>query len=143
MEESTLKMDDWSSGVKRRVSMAESRRWKSSASFFPDIPQFPPCVDIYIYIYKLRISGMICRTFQSALSPRSLKNGHYAASYLVEVIVGFSFLQIETLLLLRRKTCQHLIEDVIVPLIFGLKQTETICLSRCKHRKPQEATTST
>lgn len=45
--------------------------------------------------------------------------------YLVEVIVGFSILQVESLFLLRRKTCQHLVEDVIVPLIFGLKQTST------------------
>lgn len=86
---------------------------------------------------------MICGTFPSALSPGLLKkNRHYAASYLIEVIVGFSFLQIETLLLLRRKTCQHLIEDVIVPLIFGLKQTETMYLSRYKQKKTQEATTS-
>lgn len=46
------------------------------------------------------------------------------AAHLVEVIVGLSFLQIERLPLLRGKTCQHLVEDVIVPLILGLtKQT--------------------
>lgn len=44
MEDRTLKMDDWSSAVKWRISMAESRRRKSSASFFPFIPQSPPCV---------------------------------------------------------------------------------------------------
>lgn len=46
------------------------------------------------------------------------------AAHLVEVIVGLSFLQIERLPLLRGKTRQHLVEDVIVPLILGLtKQT--------------------
>lgn len=35
-------MTDWSSGVKRRFSMAVSRRRKSSVSFFPGIPQSPP-----------------------------------------------------------------------------------------------------
>lgn len=35
-------MADWSSGVKRRFSMAASRCRKSSVSFFPGIPQSPP-----------------------------------------------------------------------------------------------------
>lgn len=45
-------------------------------------------------------------------------------AHLIEVIVGLSFLQIERLPLLRGKTCQHLVEDVVVPLVLGLtKQT--------------------
>ncbi len=46
--------------------------------------------------------------------------------YLVEVIVGLSLLKIESLPLLRGETCQHLVEDVIVPLIFGLKDKHKI-----------------
>lgn len=53
--------------------------------------------------------------------------------HLIEIVVGFRFLQIEGLSLLRRKTCQHLIENVIVPLIFGLKQTH-VCPCEFKFR---------
>lgn len=54
-------------------------------------------------------------------SPESTKDcASLCLSNLVEVIVGLSLLQIESLPLLRGNTCQHLIEDVIVPLIFGL-----------------------
>lgn len=46
--------------------------------------------------------------------------------YLVQIIVGLSVLQIERLLLLRGKACQHLIEDVIISLTVGLMEKHVL-----------------
>lgn len=46
-----------------------------------------------------------------------------ACSHLVEIVVGLSILQIKRALLVRRKARQHLVEDVVVSLWFGLTTT--------------------
>lgn len=40
----------------------------------------------------------------------------FESEHLIEIVVSLSFLQVQRVLLMRRKACQHLIEDVIVPL---------------------------
>lgn len=56
--------------------------------------------------------------------------------HLIEIVVSLSFLQVQRVLLMRRKACQHLIEDVIVPLWFGLwinMHTEKSHPDTCAH----------
>lgn len=45
----------------------------------------------------------------------------YFYEHLIQIVVSLSLLQIQRALLVRRETRQHLIEDVIVSLRFGLK----------------------
>lgn len=41
-------------------------------------------------------------------------------THLIQIVVSLSFLQVQRALIVRRKTCQHLVEDVVVSLRFGL-----------------------
>lgn len=60
----------------------------------------------------------------------------YSSKHLIQIVVSLSFLQIEWALLIRRKTCQHLIEDVIVPLRFGLwMETQTHTHMSCINQR--------
>lgn len=78
-------------------------------SFYPTVPS----------LYRPREISAWCVCFSTLM--RNLQKTHdHETFYLVEIIVGLSFLQIESLLLMRWETGQHLIEDVIIPLIFGL-----------------------
>lgn len=58
-----------------------------------------------------------------------------SAPHLIQIIIGLSFLQVQRALLLWRKTCQHLVEDVVVPLRFGLRTNKHTDTRR--RRQPQ------